>query len=232
MDKNIHEIQGGILKVLLLNETARFSDMNQEKVPSDQFTFHVKQLIANGVIEKTPEGLYRLTTPGKEYANRFDTDSGPVKFEKQAKLGVLVVVMRETGGKKEYLMQTRLKQPFFGFRGFVTGKIKIGESVPETAARELQEEAGPTADLAQKAIYHERIFSPDGQLLEDKYFYIFLGKNPSGNLLHEFEGGKNDWIPADKSLEGNSFYDTADLLALAHSKEFSFSEKSYTVEKY
>jgi len=232
MDKNIHEIQGGILKSLLLHETARFSDMNTNGVSSDQFTFHVKQLMTNGIIEKTAEGLYRLTIAGKDYASRFDIDSGPVKIEKQAKLSVLVVVIRESNRKKEYLMQTRLKQPFFGFRGFVTGKIKIGESVPETAARELEEETGIHASLEQKAIYHERIYSKDNHLLEDKYFYIFLGQDPTGNLLTEFEGGENRWTSEAEILKGNIFYDIADLLNLAHAKDFAFSEKSYTVDKY
>jgi 8-oxo-dGTP pyrophosphatase MutT (NUDIX family) len=232
MDKNIHEVQGSILKALLLHEVARFSELNTNKLSTDQFTFHIKQLTANNVIEKTANGSYRLTIPGKEYASRFDIDSGPVKIEKQAKLGVLIVVVRDLRGKKEYLMQTHLKQPFFGFRGFITGKIKMGESVPETAARELAEEAGLQAVLEHKSMQHERIFSKENELLEDKYFHIFLGRKPSGTLLTEFEGGKNEWIPEADVLKGNIFYEIADLLKLVQQNEFAFSEKSYTVEKY
>ena len=232
MEKNLHQIQGGILKALLLKETARFSELNPGKISSDQLTFHVKHLVEAGVVEKTPEGLYRLTIPGKDYASHFDIDSGPIKVEKQAKLGVLVVVTRGKRKSQEYLMQTRLKQPFFGFRGFVTGKMKWGEAALETAERELEEEAGLRTALAHKAVVHERIYSKSGELLEDKYFYVFRGENPEGELLTEFEGGKNSWLPEGEVLAGNIFYDIGDLLALANGKKFVFSEREYVVEKF
>jgi len=232
MDKNIHEIQGEILKALLLKESARFSELNTKKLSTDQLTFHIKQLLAGGVIEKTENGSYRLTIKGKEYANRFDIDSGPVKIEQQAKLGVLIMVAQGAGRKREFLMQTRLKQPFFGFRGFVTGKIKAGESVFETAERELWEETGLRAKLEHKAIQHERIFSESNELLEDKYFYLFLANDATGELKVDFEGGKNEWFAEIDVVRGNVFYDMADLLVLANGKQFVFQEKSYIVKKY
>jgi ADP-ribose pyrophosphatase YjhB (NUDIX family) len=232
MEKNIHQIQGEILKALLLKETARFSELNLRKIPSDQLTFHVKHLMEAGVVEKTSEGFYRLTVSGKDYASRFDIDSGPIKMEKQAKLGALVVISRGAGKKREYLMQTRLKQPFFGFRGFITGKVKWGESVADTAERELEEETGLQTTLNHKAIIHERIFSQANELLEDKYFYIFCGENPEGELLTDFEGGRNGWFPEAEVLAGNIFYDIKDLLKLANGGKFMFSEKSYVVEKF
>jgi 8-oxo-dGTP pyrophosphatase MutT (NUDIX family) len=232
MDKDVHAIQAGILKELLLKKEARFSALNVDTIPTDQFTFHVKQLLERGIIEKTDSGSYRLTIFGKEYANRFDIDSGPVKFERQAKIGVLVVATRNVGGKKEYLMQERQKHPFFGFRGFITGKVKIGESIAETAKRELLEEAGFAADVEPRAVYHERILSQEGDLLEDKNFFVFTAANLRGELVAEFSGGRNRWIAAADVLKGNIFYDIADLLALIEAKHFTFSERSYVVDEY
>lgn len=233
MDKEVHEIQAGILKELLLKKEARFSELNIGKVPTDQFTFHLKQLAEHGVVEKTSEGLYRLTTAGKEYANRFDIDSGPVKFERQAKVGVLVIATRKSGGTTEYLMQERHKHPFFGFRGFITGKVKIGESIAETAKRELREETGLTAEVEPKAIQHERIFSKgSNNLLEDKNFFIFAASNPTGNLIEKLSGGWNQWIAEDDVLKGNIFYEVADLVALMKTDHYTFSERSYFVDEY
>jgi len=233
MEKNIHEIQGSILKGLLLREEARFSELNTDNVPSDQFTFHLKQLTEQRIIEKTQEGLYRLTVSGKEYANRFDIDSGPIQIEKQAKLSVLVIASRINDGKREYAMQTRLKQPFFGYRGFITGKMRMGESVFDTAARELMEETGLIASsLEHITIYHERIFSVEKELLEDKYFFIFLAEDPKGDLISDFQGGKNEWVAEEKAVDGNIFYDIADLLSLIKDKKSGLLEKDYFVEKY
>ncbi|MDD4931284.1 MAG: NUDIX domain-containing protein [Candidatus Colwellbacteria bacterium] len=233
MERNIHEIQGLILKGLLLRETARFSELNTDNISSDQFTFHLKQLADQGVIEKTEEGLYKLTVSGKEYANRFDIDSEEIKIEKQAKLSVLIVATRTTDGNKEYVMQTRLKQPFFGFRGFITGKTRIGESVFDTAKRELNEETGLSAsNLEHVTIYHERIFSVQKELLEDKYFFIFITEDSKGDLIGDFQGGKNEWVTEEKALDGNIFYDIKDLLALIKNRGSGLSEKDYFVEKY
>lgn len=232
MTKDIHNIQGEILKRLLLSETARFSELKPEKVSSDQFTFHIKRLVEEGIILKKEDGLYELTIPGKDYANRFDIDSGHVKHEKQAKLGVLIIGIRQTPQGKEYLMQERLKQPFFGFRGFVTGKIKIGESVVEAATREFEEETGLSGDVDHKSVYHERIYNEEGELLEDKYFFICTVTNPTGELIANLEEGKNQWFPEAQVLEGNIFYDISDLLALTEPGAPIFSEKEYVVKKY
>ncbi|HEV7449390.1 MAG TPA: NUDIX hydrolase [Candidatus Paceibacterota bacterium] len=232
MDKNIHEIQGQILKDMLLRESARFSDLRPKGVSSDQFTFHIKKLVDDGVLNKRGDGSYELTLAGKEYANRFDIDSGPVKLEKQGKLGVLVVAYRDTKTGRQYVMQQRLKHPFYGFHGFITGKIKIGESVIETAQRELEEETGLRGEAQHHTTYHERIYSKSEELLEDKYFFICLIEVVSGTLTEDIEGGKNSWVLQEKFLQGDTFYDIEDLFALIKGRASAFSEKSYTVDKY
>lgn len=232
MGKPIHPIQANILKELLLKESARFSEINQEQIPSDQFTFHLKQLSEAGIIEKDERGNYKLTISGKEYANRHDIDSQEVKLEKQAKLSVVVIPTRLNNGEREYAMQTRLKQPYYGFRGFVTGKIKYGEAAAEAAERELLEEMGLQGNLIQKSVYHERVYSVEQQLLEDKYFFLFLAENVEGDLIQEFPGGKNDWCAEDDCLRGNVFYDIADLLNLTQQNSTEFLEKSYVVENF
>ncbi len=233
MEKDIHEIQGSILKGLLLRETARFSELNTDNISSDQFTFHLRQLTEQRIIEKTQEGFYKLTVSGKEYANRFDIDSDRVKIEKQAKQSVLVIATRTNNGKREYLMQTRLKQPFFGFRGFITGKMRLGESVFDTAKRELTEETGLNiSDVEHLMTYHEKIFSIEKDLLEDKYFFIFLAEEPKGDLIHSFQGGKNEWISEESSTDGNIFYDIVDLFSMIKNKKTGLLEKDYFVEKY
>lgn len=232
MKKDVHEAQAKILKNLLFRERARFSELNTDGLSTDRFTFHLKQIVESGIAEKDGDGYYRLTPKGKEYANRFDVDSERIAIEKQAKIGVLIIATKMENGQRLYLMQQRLKQPYFGLWGFVTGKIKIGEPVTETAKRELAEETGLSAEPEQKAIYHERIFSKSGELLEDKYFFIFTAPDPKGDLVIDFEGGKNEWRNETEILNGDVFYDIMDLMDLAHKEQLTFDERSYTVERY
>lgn len=232
----IHPVQGRILRVLLLNQSARFSDLNTGDLSNDHFTFHVKKLLEEGLVLKRGDGLYELTTDGKEFANRFDIDSGETKIaiERQAKVGVVVCAARGEGERREYLMQQRLKQPFYGYWGFVTGKIKWGETVLETAARELEEETGLTGDVTLRFIKHKMDYDKEGKLLEDKYFFECRVDNVKGVLLETFEGGRNKWMTRDQIFKLENIFDGLKEhgLDLIEGEGLSFREDKYTVTGY
>jgi len=116
----------------------------QTALTSDHFNFHIKKLVETGLVEKD-SAQYRLTRRGKEYANRMDTDENEI--EKQPKVSVALIVERHTDGKREFLAQQRLKQPYYGFWGRLGGKVRWGESFEEAAKRELKEETNPDGDF-------------------------------------------------------------------------------------
>lgn len=224
-----HKIQKIILKNLLLNQELRFSELNSESISSDHFSFHVKQLVTSGVVLKGEDGLYRLTSDGKEYANRFDIDGKEIKLEKQAKLGILVVAC-ENG---KYLIQQRLKQPYYGYHGFVTGKIKWGEAVYEAATRELKEEAGLHGEFVFKGIEHKRDYTPEGKLLEDKYFYIVKATSLSGNLQEKFDSGRNFWASNEEIMVlADLFGDVPKIIKAVEQDSLVFFEDKYTIKRY
>ncbi len=192
---DVHPVQISILRELLFHPSLPFSRLQKEtKLESDHFKFHSKRLLELGYIGKTGSGQYSLTILGKEYANKLDTDSNTV--ERQAKTAALLVVIRQSDqGTTEILIQQRLKQPFFGFWGRPTGKIRWGETIIEGAKRELLEETGLTADCEVKGVYHKiDLQTEDDSLLEDKIFYAVVCTNTQGVLLESFEGGKNAWM--------------------------------------
>jgi 8-oxo-dGTP pyrophosphatase MutT (NUDIX family) len=231
MEKETHPIQLEVLKKLVLSESLRFSEMRPSGISSVHFTFHIKQLLGGGLVEKTGSGAYRLTIAGKEAAGRLDIDTPTVRVEKQGKIGALIIPTRVRNGVREYAIQKRLKHPYFGFSGFVSGKVRRGETIAEAAARELEEEMGLTGTLELRAIHHECTYSLAEELLEDKYFFIHVIEEPEGDLLPSFDAGSNEWLPESEAFKGDVFYDIHDLLKLAHHGPF-FSERSYTVEGY
>lgn len=221
------------MRQLLFTPEARFAELNVTDLTSDHFTFHVQQLTEAGLIIKRETGKYALTNQGKEFTNRFDTDTKQVILEKQAKLGICLCCVKEEGGQTYYALQQRLKQPYYGYWGFMTGKIKWGESVQETAHRELEEEMGLKADLELITIKHKIDTSPDGTLLEDKYFFIFRGTNPQGTLIESFEGGKNAWMTR-KEIEALPvvFHDLEETLNDFDRTSLKFIESNYMIENY
>ena len=231
--QDIHPIQGEILKSLLFVPEARFSELNIQNIGTDHFTFHIKRLIDLGLIEKNEEGLYRLTITGKEFANRFDVDGRDVAIEKQAKISVLIACVTGKGENAKYLVYQRLKQPYYGMHGFMTGKIKWGETIFEAACRELNEETNLEADLSLAAVKHKMEYAEDGKLLEDKYFYLIRGENPRGELLTDFKGGKNMWLTEKGILElPDLFDDVRETLNILKQGKFIFSERKWIVSKY
>ena len=147
MDIKIHEFQISILRELLFKPEARFRDLKKVDVTNDHFTFHVNHLIKEGLIVKQ-NGKYSLTDQGKEFANRMDTDA--LKLERQAKLAIAIHAVRKNKGITEYLVHKRLKEPFYGWYGSHSGKVRWGENPLECAQREFLEEAGLTGKFTLK----------------------------------------------------------------------------------
>lgn len=184
--EGLHSAQTKILRELLFMPTARFAELQKASgLESDHVKFHIKQLVKLGYINKIGNA-YQLSVIGKEYASKLDTDAGVI--ERQPKVAVLLVVEQYNPKTHmvEYLLQKRLKHPYFGFWGAPTGKVRWGETLLDAATRELKEETGLTGTFEYRGIYHERVrHQVTGKIIEDKLFQLmfcdrFSGKFASG----------------------------------------------------
>lgn len=229
----MHQIQNNILGLLLFKKKARFAELNQDNVSNDHFTFHLKRLAEQGLVEKDNEGFYSLTRTGKEYANRLDVDSEKIDMERQAKTAVLVVAIDDSDKKRKYLVHQRLKHPFYGFYGFISGKIKWGELIYEAAERELREEAGLRATMNLAGVWHRIDYSSKNELLEDKYFYVMVATNVSGKLTESFKGGRNVWLSEKEIMKLPDLFDgILKVIGVIEKNEFAFLEDKYKVNRY
>jgi 8-oxo-dGTP pyrophosphatase MutT (NUDIX family) len=194
LEVTIHAAQTSILRELLFHPEAGYAKLQQPTgLTSDHFNFHIARLVDIGLVEKVSRGKYRLTPRGKEYANRLDTDNNTV--ERQPKSAVIFALARQHKGQRQYLFQERLKNPYYGFWGLPSGKIRWGETIVAAAERESLEETGLTADFRIAGVYHEHVVQAEsGESLEDKIFFVAEGMNPRGTLITDFEGGHNQWM--------------------------------------
>ncbi len=207
-EPTIHETQVAILRHLLFSPSAGFAQLQKDTaLTSDHFNFHIKKLVESGYAQKNGD-QYTLTARGKEYANRLDTDENEI--ERQPKISVVLIVERQHDGRREFLCQQRLKQPYYGFWGRLGGKLRWGESFEEAAARELMEETGMAGTFTYKTIYHKRDYKKQsGELLEDKVFIIMHTDNATGELMVDFEGGHNEWLTQEEFIAKEKTFESA-----------------------
>jgi len=232
-EPDVHTVQTSILRALLFVPHANFAELQKTtSLSSDHFTFHIKKLIGAGLVEKMDSG-YMLTSHGKEYANRMDTDENEI--EKQPKVSVALIVERQQGNRREFIVQQRLKQPYYGFYGRLGGKVRWGESFEEAAARELQEETGLIGKFTFSHIFHKRDYRKlDGSLLEDKIFVIMYCNNVSGEMMEAFEGGRNFWMTQEELIAQDKIFESArDFVKLYdqgihyHAQEYTYDDSEY-----
>lgn len=230
-EPTVHEAQIAIIRYLLFRLHAGFAELQKvTDLTSDHFTFHLHKLIEVGYLEKD-DTRYTLTSQGKEYANRMDTDENVI--EKQPKVSIAITLeRRNANGEREFLFQQRKKNPYFDFWGRVGGKIRWGESILEAARRELKEETGLEADMEYKLLYHKRDFNKEsGELLEDKIFLCVYGTNHSGGLVEVFEGGVNRWMTIEEfHRQDKRFTSVDDFTQLMEDGE-TFAEREYYYDK-
>ena len=133
--KQLHDIQIQILKNLLFSASLKYYQLKPNKeLENNKFNFHLNRLIDCGYITKRNQ-YYELTNTGKEYANRIGTDT---HLRLQGKISVVVIITRNKD--TETLIYTRLKHPFYGCQGHLSGKVYWGETLDDAAKRELKEE--------------------------------------------------------------------------------------------
>ena len=200
-EAKIHEAQTMVLRELLFVPSINFAKLAKiTGLDSDHAKFHIKRLVELGYVDKK-DGNYSLSAKGKEYANKLDTSKNTI--ERQPKVTTIMIVRNPETGK--YIIQQRLKNPYYGFMMFYGGKITWGESIYETAARETLEETGlktKPKDWQWRGVYHERArHTNSGEIVEDKIFFIMFTEKFSGKMIESFEGGKNFWMDIDEVIK-------------------------------
>lgn len=196
--QNLHYIQLSILRELLFKKEASFSELNVEQLTTDQFAFHLKQLVRFDFISKNEVGKYLLTPSGLEIAGRIDVESGTL-FN-QPKVSISLGILKEEDGKQMVLLSKRKKNQSAGQIAWHTQKVKLGESLYDTCKSCLKNEAGLTADFIYAGTTHI-IRKHEDKFEIDVVLIDFKAINITGDLITENEEQTNFWISFEEALK-------------------------------
>jgi len=186
--------------------------------------YHLQKLIELGLIEKADTG-YQLTAEGKDYTNLLDEKGAIV--ERQPKTSVLLHVVRKVEGKIELLASRRMKQPYLGKIGRLSGKVRFGETLEQAARRELYEETGLTAkEFVLEEVFHKLRHDSNGIFVQDVLFYKVFIREPKGTLIEKTPFQENFWLSKEQYEKDTSldFFDTFEWIERYEPKQLVFLE--------
>lgn len=228
----LHDLQKILLKKLAAVDGARFNELLIEGLESEHMNYHLKQLVGVGLVAKSDE-RYKLTDKGKDYSNLMDDE---VEFiEKQPKTSILLhAVRKREDGQVEHLLSKRLRQPYFGKVGRLTGKVRFGETLKQAALRELYEETGLKAEtVVLEGIYHKLRYREDGTYVQDSLFYRFFVTGFSGQFIEQTPHQQNLWVSGqDEVVKELDFFEAVDLTDRMQPTKFEFTESNKVAEGY
>jgi 8-oxo-dGTP pyrophosphatase MutT (NUDIX family) len=196
----VSTIQRDIISKLKNADSLRYSELKPATdIPNDLYNYHLKKLIADGLIEKSSTG-YRLSTTGKRHVADIHHTSD--QANRLFKFNVLLVVTRMIDGDLHVLNQRRTSQPSYGIVGIPGGTIMKSEPLLDGARRKLHQETGMQGEFTYIGL-ERRIFNKDGQLFSDVLFPLCLCTKPMGEpVVTEF--GENFWVPIAQAIENDS----------------------------
>ena len=129
-----HHIQKHILSHLMMNRFARFRDMRPPQTDSNLYSYHLKLLIKQGLVEKNDQG-YALTILGQVFVDRVNLTT--TNRTLQPKIITMLIIQ---DGYGNILMYPRRRQPFMGLWTLPLGKVHNSDtSIHLAAQREVAE---------------------------------------------------------------------------------------------
>ncbi len=189
-----NEIQRKILSICSFLPNGGTYLQLKPKDPSptnDLYDCHLQQLVKNGLLLKTDQ-TYFLTEQGKSLVTNIDHDTKVISQNYK----VSVYMMPVINGK--ILLYTRLKHPQYEYTGLISGKIKYGESILDTAKREFTEETGLSAEFKIIGNLRQIRKNKKNEVIEDGVFYICFADEVSGSLTETNIEGRYFWIELEK----------------------------------
>lgn len=229
----LHRVEILILDALRRTPTARFSElMKPTGLQSDSFKFYLRRLKELGHIEKDVTGKYALTTKGKEFANNLDERTQMI--QKQPKLSMLIIAPHPSNPAL-FLVQRRLRHPYHGFYGTISGPVQWGEEIETTATREIAKQTGLAATCTIIGFYRQKDREDEtGTLLEDKLFAVVEATVDGEMLSDTWPGGHNQWMTIEEyQQQTKRFASTLGALHMRSSRQSYDSEETvFRPEEY
>ena len=187
------DIQKQILtQCKFLASGGKYSQLKSETdIDNDLFNYHLQFLVKKGFLDKNDQ-LYTLTEKGKSSVTNIDEEIKTITPAYKVSVYMCPII------DNQVLLYKRLKHPQYSYTGLISGKIRYGEPILETAQREFTEETGLTAKFKIIGNLRQIRKNSQGQVIEDGVFYICYTNKIAGTLVPKGPEGEYFWTNLDQ----------------------------------
>ena len=178
-----HHIQKSIVYSLALTESARFSELKPDILDNKLFDYHLKKVIAEGLVAKNEAGEYALTSKGRRVGK--DTIAKSDQLLDRAYSVLFMAIRRPSDGA--WLLCKRKAHPLLGKVGFLKAQPTFTETADVTAKNVTLQKTGLSGDFTVRGSGYLRMFE-DNDIESFTHFTLLECIDISGELqqLDEF----------------------------------------------
>jgi hypothetical protein len=171
-----HHIQKAIVYNLAFTESMRFNELKPDDLDNKLFTYHLKKVVAAGLVIKNDNGEYSLTAKGKRV--------GKGAFKKDSRLldraySILLLAVKKQDGA--WLLYKRQTQPLLGLTGFMQAQPVAESDARQTAHQTCLEQTGLSVDFSVHGHGYFRVYRQQ-QLESFIHFTLLLSDDVEGEL--------------------------------------------------
>lgn len=183
-----HHLQRTIVKSLSVADSLSFSELKPEDLDNNLFTYHLKAVIREGLVEKNNDGRYMLTNEGKKSWRR--NSQSKTNTTDRAR-SILFLIIRDASGR--WLLYKRKTHPLKDMIGFMHVFPVHTESIIETATRESADRLSLSCTYAVVGSGFFRSYRQDS-LESFTNFTVLACENASGEFKPKDESADYFWI--------------------------------------
>lgn len=183
-----HHIQKSIVYDLAFAESLRFSDLKPDELENKAFTYHLKKVVAAGLVSKQADGTYALTMKGRRI--------GKGALKKESRLldraySILLLAVRSIDGD-EWLLYKRQTQPLLGLTGFMQAQPVAEVDACRTAQQTCLEQTGIETEFGVQGHGYFRVYRK-GELESFIHFTLLLSECQPEELPQTVESAGYSW---------------------------------------
>jgi ADP-ribose pyrophosphatase YjhB (NUDIX family) len=132
--RDLHHIQKEIILSLAHHSPQRFSQLQPPAIPNNTFSYHLKKLLQNGLVDQV-EGGYEATRKALKTLQYTDA------LNEKSNNPVFITAVHVTNSEGKVLLLRRSNPPFVGWYCVPAGMVHQGENLEQAALRELFEKS-------------------------------------------------------------------------------------------